>query len=293
LKPVYESYGKDMETYPIAYGFYNDQPPDDSYSTYRGHSKGAWSFDSDQGFFLTHSVPKFPNYLQNGFSYPSSGAYYGQSMMCVTLPSASFNSLGTHFLYTYPLSYNVSIPEELQDMVPNLIKSVVEENHVTEKPYTAVEDIETIGGVSLKLFSKWKDADEDMISDFMAPELKSDLFSQTWQNGNNNLPSDCQDTYWTYTVEHMYISELDVGFSTHDDHSKWAVGAPDGFKYNSDWVCIGDMNRQESQEDRCGGFMCFENDQVNKQYVQMTVDLLDCDDYGVNARKRFEKNVKF
>ncbi|XP_075239727.1 plancitoxin-1-like [Convolutriloba macropyga] len=282
LKPIYSNYANsnsqssEHSESPFAHGFYNDQWPDNTWTSYRGHTKGAWAFDSLGGFFLTHSVPKFPNFLEGGYSYPSSGCYYGQSMMCISLNASQFDKLGTHFLYTYPWNYNVSIPSQFRGFVPNLVSSTIDEKHVTKKPYTSTETIYSSDGVEFTLFSKWKAADEDMVSEMMAPKLKSDLFSQTWQNSGTNLPSDCQDKYWTFTVQEMYIDEYDVGFSTNRDHSKWAVGAPKGFEYPSDWVCHGGMNRQASQEGRSGGYTCFRDKSVNHQYVDLTIDLLDC-----------------
>ncbi|XP_063713610.1 plancitoxin-1-like isoform X2 [Symsagittifera roscoffensis] len=280
LIPIYENYKNGSSDGVMARGFYNDQWPNGGYSTSRGHSKGAWAFDSQDGFFLTQSVPKFPNFLEGGFSYPSSGTYYGQDMMCVSLGVDQFDKLGVHFSFTNPWNYNVSIPDQFVDMVPSLYASTVNETHVTDEPFTATETITSLGGVVFTLFSKYKNADLDMVSEQMAPGLKSDLFSQSWQNSGTNLPSDCDDKYCTYTVEKMYFSQFNVSFSTHDDHSKWAMGAPGGgeFKYPSKWVCLGDMNRQESQEGRSGGYTCFEQAAVNQQYTQMTTDLLDCSD---------------
>ena len=47
------------------------------------------AFDAQQGFWLIHSVPRFPvgvvEYLKNGYEYPQRETRYGQSFLCLTL----------------------------------------------------------------------------------------------------------------------------------------------------------------------------------------------------------------
>ena len=131
LTPIYKNFHDSS----LGFGFYNDKKPDGFYSYDHGHTKGAFEFDSKEGFWLIHSVPKFPNFVNNGYSYPHSGTVYGQSMLCVTLTLDQFDIVGKHFQYTYPQYYNVSIPEGLQSRVPNLVTSAVNNQHVTEPPY--------------------------------------------------------------------------------------------------------------------------------------------------------------
>lgn len=58
-----------------SYMFYNDQPPNKAISMIYGHSKGVLAFeDSTQtGFWLVHSVPRFPQVITQGYGYPDSG----------------------------------------------------------------------------------------------------------------------------------------------------------------------------------------------------------------------------
>ena len=56
LQQVYSSSADD-----IAYVQYNDESPDEKRSSsYQGHTKGVWATGKGGGFWLVHSVPRFP-----------------------------------------------------------------------------------------------------------------------------------------------------------------------------------------------------------------------------------------
>jgi len=40
----------------VGWGLYNDEKPDGTSSSYRGHAKGSTAFDAKGGFFIDHSV---------------------------------------------------------------------------------------------------------------------------------------------------------------------------------------------------------------------------------------------
>jgi len=58
-----------------SYMFYNDQPPNQPFSLIYGHSKGVLAFEdkTQTGFWLVHSVPRFPPLIEQGYGYPDSG----------------------------------------------------------------------------------------------------------------------------------------------------------------------------------------------------------------------------
>lgn len=61
---------------------YNDDHPTGKKDSYRGHTKGVLTFDRDRGFWLVHSVPRFPH--PEAYAYPESGTVFGQSLLCVS-----------------------------------------------------------------------------------------------------------------------------------------------------------------------------------------------------------------
>ena len=52
-----------------------------------------------------------------------------------------------------------------------------------------------------------------------------------------------------------------IGWSETVDHSKWAITSD-----IQNWLCIGDMNRMDSQNTRGGGTECFDNASMFKSF---------------------------
>ena len=91
------------------------------------------------------------------------------------------------------------------------------------------------------------------------------MLTETWNNGAGTLTSNCSQNlqYHVMNIEEVKFDILNLKFSVHHDHSKWAVTSFSdnvaGQKVKI--ACIGDINRQEEQFKRSGGTVCFLNNE--------------------------------
>lgn len=88
----------------------------------------------------------------------------------------------------------------------------------------------------------------------------------------NKMPSFCKPTYLFNNININQVSlGPDVTWPETKDHSKWAIatsGAP--------IFCIGDNNRQYSQEKRGGGAVCGQNPQMWTALKSMVTGVDSC-----------------
>jgi len=115
-------------------------------------------------------------------------------------------------------------------------------------------------GVSFTSFSKNAQAGVDLYASIVAPTLKTSLFVETWRkNPGTPLPSECTMTNKVENVHKLSLkfqNSAQTGeFVYVDDHSKWALSQVSTHPY----VCIGDINRMQSQFKRGGGTTCFQS----------------------------------
>ncbi len=86
----------------LQYVAWNDEKPNGQTSESVAHSKGlmAYSISKSQGFFITHSIPKYPAFF-NGKIDPTLGPaenIYGQHLACFSLTVKELNDLAFNLL---------------------------------------------------------------------------------------------------------------------------------------------------------------------------------------------------
>ena len=96
LQQIYISHQRSGD---VAFLMYNDEDPSGKEPPSKAHSKGVLGLDTMSGFWLIHSVPKFPPFAKDGYSYPETAQRYGQSFLCVTFKMLTFNDIGLQLLY--------------------------------------------------------------------------------------------------------------------------------------------------------------------------------------------------
>jgi len=232
------------------YAMYNDESAvDGSNHESNAHMKGVIAFDGVSGFWLIHSVPKFPPAKANGYSYPLTGTKYGQSFLCLSLSTSTFDTIGQQLKIDNPFVYDSSVPSALSSQVPNLAAFL---NQGTTSPVRSnIVNIATLAGREYDIFAKSSSWGYDLYEYLVANHYYSDMYTETWQNGIGNTGSYCRPNY-SYDVANTKSLTFPDGTSWPDssDHSKW------GITVLNNTVCIGDINRQTGQFHRGGGTAC-------------------------------------
>jgi len=269
LNQVYNSYTNEE----MAYAFYNDQNPEGRSFSSSGHCKGALAFDNNSGFWLIHSVPKFPSYAEDGYAYPSSGLRYGQMMMCVTFNSDQFEEIAKQLIFNHPHIHDKSFPDEFGSKYPNMEKLLIHNKMVRRAPFSRLINLNSSAGTTYIDFAKDNQYRKDLYRDFVAVALKTNLLTETWQHGTD-IGSSCKKKYHVEDISNINITinKVSIPFDSINDHSKFAIGKA---KENP-IVCVGDINRQPSQFKRGGGTLCFKNIDIWKQFYSLVDDIKGC-----------------
>ena len=247
----------------VSYVFYSDQPPTKKREIEgdKAHSKGVLAVDDNgSGFWLIHSTPLFPK----GPSSSSKFAYMedsqvnnGQNFLCVTFNGwSAFQNIGAQLLTVRPDIYDSKLTSKATKSAANL-KSLVDGQYV-KTGLTSIKTITSAGGTQFRSFAKsgYYPRGTDLWDEFVAPNLRNSLLVQTWRNGAGGpMPNNCTAKYKVNNVENMNL--LKVEWKATTDHSKWAVSS------SSTWYCGGDVNRMDSQGDRGGGALCFQNSKLS------------------------------
>ncbi|VDL75048.1 unnamed protein product, partial [Nippostrongylus brasiliensis] len=208
---------------------YSDDSPTKKADSHRGHAKGVVLFDNDTIFSGT-------------YSYPETGMKFGQTILCITLPTGSLGDVGDHLRYIQATPYFTNLPDHFRLSFPVLLNIVKKKSlSRADTKFAKIAQLNTVRGLPLISFAKHKKFGKDLWFDLVAPELGANLAVESWLNGGaDDLDSICTKRTSVYDVTSVTLP--DVSFNSTRDHSKWAVAdEADGGK---SYVCIGDMNRQ-------------------------------------------------
>ncbi|XP_047997501.1 deoxyribonuclease-2-alpha-like [Leguminivora glycinivorella] len=233
----------------------------------KGHTKGVIMGDKFTSLWLVHSVPRFPP-IPDGrgmnltsYSYPQTGMKYGQSMLCMSVQTATVNQIATQLKYNEPLVLYSQIPTEYENELPTLVE-VVHNKTVDASPWYHIESFETLAGRKFLSFAKSAMFNDDLYSGLVAEVLQSDLLVESWTNGPGTLDSECNRNFQVRNIERLKFPLARMSFTSHHDHSKWTVAVAHKMHNSQDtkvadyWVCVGDINRALPQESRGGGTVC-------------------------------------
>jgi len=244
----------------------SDQPPSGiSVAATRAHMKGVFLYDQDNGVYLVHSVPRFPiePETSKSYQYPDSGVNNGQSFLCLTLSHEDMEKIMKTWLVDYPFPYSTAIPSFSYSKIPsiqNFMNGVWNNNDMT-----LINNVKA-GSQTFTVFGKHRKWGLDIYHDLLAPTFKSNIFANTWSNGVGTNPSDCSGNYAAYNV--LALNWGSISWPRSKDHSKWGLASTN--------VCIGGINRQESQKRRGGSAFCIQHSAWSKEMNNLIEDYEKC-----------------
>jgi deoxyribonuclease II len=233
---------------------YNDEMPTDTKrldSSSFGHTKGVIAFDtaSKTAIWLLHSWPKFADPGAAGMPTP----IYGQTYLCLSLDIATASQIANQMAnHQEPQVYVPRIPPALDKKDPlYLLTQKLDPN---AKGDADVIEGKSRGGLAFKVIAKNRKWNKDFWNDLVGPTLGADMRDETWIRGKIPPILDSDGIHKTFDVSFVDFRPLGVPWAwpeTHD-HAKW------GITVDSDWICVGDINRMISQEKRGGGTIAFQ-----------------------------------
>ncbi|XP_050517926.1 plancitoxin-1 isoform X3 [Diabrotica virgifera virgifera] len=254
----------------LSYILYNNEPPNHPHSAAKGHTKGLVISNAAGGYWLIHSVPKFPE-VGNSYSFPSTGVKYGQTFLCVTMNLTNINAVGLQLQYNQPHIYLQQVLSDIKTRVPDLA-SAAQNVTVKSAPFYRVAQIYSKKKVAFTSFAKHRKFNQELYEDLVAPYLKQDLVVETWPNGAGRLHSNCSRVYKVNNIQKINMSVVNVSFNTTSDHSKWAVTS----NSSSSWSCVGDINRAQHQLERGGGTVCLQNQKLSTNFHKLISAVEEC-----------------
>lgn len=225
----------------------------------KAHAKGAIIIDdsNNAGLWVSHSLPQFPVESHEELSMPGNVAKNGQTFICVTFNAkVSGAKIVRHLVNMNPKWYETEISEKLEALIPDL-KFV---NSRSRKGFTKqgqlAQTFTSAAGQTFELFSKSSLFNHDIYASWLDKELNSPLFVETWRQGKGDpLDSYCpRNDFQVNNIDEMKFinGKNKVTWTYTQDHSKWAITQ----EQDKGVLCIGDMNRMESQFKRGGGLLC-------------------------------------
>lgn len=278
----------------LLWAMYNDDPPDRSVVGSYGHTKGVVATDKDQGFWMIHSVPNYPPVPRTGitsrckttnnilsendvplegeYSYPTSGLVRGQSFLCISLKADQFDTIGRQLIYNQIIVYRKNLPTDLSTQY-QVLTDAANQVRIKTPPYNNKAIIKSLGSLEFVSFAKSNKWQKDLYSDFVAPQLGSNIFVESYLNGAGRLPSECHSIK-VQNIESIKLQAVDINFASSQDHSKWVVAQSN--KRNHSWVCIGDINRANTQYYRGGGTVCLNHFNLWESYRNSVNDVEGC-----------------
>ena len=256
----YVTSSSNLESIDFNYFFWNDDltvkdgESKDAPSS-RAHAKGSLVYDKSNGAFLLHSLPRFPTRTSTNeilTELPSNAGTYGQHFFCITVTKTTAEKIAEILNYIN-VSNNASVKQDNVNSSANkwitaLINNVFDSNY----PKELQTSIKSKAGVDFNIISKNYLNKITPYDTTVRSIYLDDFYVRTWTRPAL-APAICEE-YSLFNVENVQFGEY--GYTKTKEHSKWAISV---YKYIN---CFGDLNHCESQANRGGNIICFQNEKL-------------------------------
>ena len=246
---------------------WNDENPNGTTSSTKAHSKGVFAYNqvSEVGFFIDHSIPKFPSFIgsQVNTTIDSSERIYGQHVFCFSYDNNILGNLITKVLPIRPYIYTSNLNN------PNSINNLMASGAIAQPDYTSLFTYQnyTINGMQMKFIFKNGNINGSIFEDGLNNMLKSPILAETW--GRPLQAPWCGTPYPVGNINLIQVTSS-ISWKETQDHSKWAYAT------QNNYVCFGDMNRMTSQWKRGGAFYCLNSPSLKQAMVAITAQTSAC-----------------
>jgi len=239
----------------VGWILYNDEMPASAKARddgNLGHTKGVIAFDtaSKTAYWLLHSWPKFADPGAKNDPTPK----YGQTYLCISLDLDTAGKIATQMATHQEPQIYLSRTADLPETDPLYVLTQPLKPHPPGD--SDVIDLKSRGGLPFKVIAKNREWGKDFWNELVGPTLKADMDVETWIRGPIPPVADTDGIHKTFDIKFINLGALGLHWAwpeTHD-HAKW------GITLQSDWVCVGDINRMISQRKRGGGTIAFQDE---------------------------------
>ena len=243
------------------YFFWNDDQtvkdgPSDSASSSKAHAKGSLVYDELTGAFLLHSLPRFPTRTSANVvleELPSNGGSYGQTFLCISVNKATAESIAK-MLSCINASINKSVSSDRVNSSPNTwVQNLINNKMGESCANDHVTKIRSRAGVEFTFYGKNYKKKIIPYDTTMRQSYSDHFYVRTWSR-----PALAPSIYDTYNlINVLNVKYGSYGYDVNKEHSKWAIAK------DKSVVCFADLNHTESQKDRGGHIVCFNNQKLH------------------------------
>ena len=222
----------------------------------KAHAKGSLVYDEDYGAFLLHSLPRFPTRNQNNAlltEIPSNGGSYGQTFLCITVNKNTAEEIA-RLLNCVNVCINHSVPQDRVNKSPNTWVNALISNKMDGS--CRIEHTVKIKSKRGEMFTFYGKNYKNKIIPYdttLRQAYEDHIYVRTWSR-----PSLAPNLYGTYNlINVLEVKFGDYKYVVNKEHSKWAITKTKNI------VCFSDLNHTESQKERGGQIVCFQNEKLH------------------------------